>query len=112
MTLDDLFKIMLEKADKIELPEPITASIVLDITGDTPKTWQVDLNGTKISVSEGATDATLDEKPHLKVTTSDQVLLKVANRELKPTVAFFTGKIKVKGDVGLISHLKNLWPGE
>jgi putative sterol carrier protein len=109
MTLDELFKIMIQKATETELTSPAEASIVLDITGDDPKIWQVDVEGTKISVKEGQTQG---QAPSLKVTTSDQTLLKVAAKEINPVTAFFTGKIKVKGDIGLISHLKNLWPGK
>jgi putative sterol carrier protein len=108
MTLDELFNIMTEKAGAVELTSPASASIVLDITGDKPMNWLVKVDGSKIFVNSNASS---EEKPDLKVTTSGDVLLKVACRELNPTMAFFTGKIKVQGDIGLISHLKNLWPG-
>lgn len=98
---------MQEKAGKIELKSPTSASVVLYLTGDEPKTWQVDVSGTKVSLKDGetATDA-----PTLKVTTSDEVLLKVAAKELSPTAAYFTGKIKINGDVSLLSHLKDILP--
>jgi putative sterol carrier protein len=107
MNLEELFVIMREKAEKVELKGPTSASIVLDITGDEPKIWRVDVCGTGVSVHEGEDPS---GEPALRVITSDEVLLKVAERKLNPTAAFFTGKIKVKGDLALIGHLKNLWP--
>ena len=98
---------MQQKAGATELTSPTSAAIVLNITGDDPKVWQIDVAGTKISVSEGETET---GAPTLKAVTSDDVLLRIAARELNPVTAFFTGKIKLDGDVGLLSHLKLLLP--
>jgi putative sterol carrier protein len=106
MTLDELFEIMKDKAGKVSLAAPVTASILLNIAGDVPRSWLVAINGTAVAVH----DSPPAGNPDLEVSTSEDVLLKVAGKELSPMAAFFTGKIKVKGDTGLISHLKSLWP--
>ncbi|MDR2368185.1 MAG: SCP2 sterol-binding domain-containing protein [Deltaproteobacteria bacterium] len=107
MTLDELYETMLGKASEIELTQPASAAIVVEITGDDPRVWQVDVVGTKLAVKEGQTEG---QDPSLKIVTSGDVLLKVASNKMKPATAFFTGKIKVKGDMALLSHLKTLWP--
>ncbi|MDR3135153.1 MAG: SCP2 sterol-binding domain-containing protein [Deltaproteobacteria bacterium] len=107
--MDELYTTMTQKANEVELTSPAAVTIVLDITGADPKVWQVDVNGTKISVKDSGE---FEKAPSLKITTSDEILLKVACREINPVTAFFTGKIKVKGDIGLVSHLKRLWPGD
>jgi putative sterol carrier protein len=107
MDLDELLQIMKRKAEGVNLTSPASANIVLDISGDSPQIWRVEVNGTKILVHEGDDPAI---EPTLRVITSDAVLLKVATRQLNPTTAFFTGKIKIKGDIGLLAHLKRLWP--
>lgn len=42
------------------------------------------------------------------ITMSKETYLKLQRKEIKPMIATLTGKIKVKGDVGLAQKLKQL----
>lgn len=106
MNLDELFAKMQEKAKKVSLTEPVSADILLNITGESPKTWLVSLGGGAVSVAEAAPD----QKKDVAITVKDEVFLKVAMREMNPMTAFMTGKIKVDGDLQFLGYLKHLFP--
>jgi putative sterol carrier protein len=105
MTLDELYDKMIDKASKTKLDSDIEASILLNITGDQERRWLVGFNKGVITVSPYD-----DSEPDVTVTTNAATLLKVVQKEIKPATAFFTGKIKVKGDTSLLGKLKNVWP--
>lgn len=49
-----------------------------------------------------------DEDAHCTITMSVETYLKLQRKEIKPMIATLTGKIKVKGDIGLAQKLKQL----
>jgi len=49
-----------------------------------------------------------DEEAHCTITMSIETYLKLQRKEIKPMIATLTGKIKVKGDIGLAQKLKQL----
>ncbi|HSG67227.1 MAG TPA: SCP2 sterol-binding domain-containing protein [Bacteroidales bacterium] len=49
-----------------------------------------------------------DEEAHTTITMSKETYLKLQRGEIKPMIATITGKIKVKGDIGLAQKLKQL----
>ena len=50
----------------------------------------------------------VDEEADCTITMSVETYSKVKNKKIKPMIATLTGKIKVKGDVGLAQKLKDL----
>ena len=49
-----------------------------------------------------------DEEANCTITMSKDIYLKLQRKEIKPLIATLTGKIKVKGDIGLAQKLKQL----
>ena len=49
-----------------------------------------------------------DEEADCTITMSNETYLKLQRKEIKPMIATLTGKIKVKGDIGLAQKLKQL----
>ncbi len=49
-----------------------------------------------------------DEDAHCTITMSIETYLKLQRKEIKPMIATLTGKLKVKGDIGLAQKLKQL----
>jgi len=49
-----------------------------------------------------------DVEADCTITMSKDTYLKLQRREIKPMIATLTGKIKVKGDIGLAQKLKQL----
>lgn len=50
----------------------------------------------------------LDEEADCTISMSKETYLKLQRKEIKPMIATLTGKIKVKGDIGLAQKLKQL----
>lgn len=61
---------------------------------------------------DGTTEANLvsdkDEEANCTITMSKETYVKLQRKEIKPMIATLTGKIKVKGDIGLAQQLKKL----
>ncbi len=49
-----------------------------------------------------------DEDAHCTISMSIETYLKLQRKEIKPMIATLTGKLKVKGDIGLAQKLKQL----
>ena len=49
-----------------------------------------------------------DAEADCTITMSKETYVKLQRKELKPMIATLTGKIKVKGDIGLAQKLKQL----
>jgi putative sterol carrier protein len=49
-----------------------------------------------------------DEEADCTISMSKETYLKIQRHEIKPMIATLTGKIKVKGDIGLAQKLKQL----
>ena len=49
-----------------------------------------------------------DEESHCTISMSIETYVKLQRKEIKPMIATLTGKLKVKGDIGLAQKLKQL----
>jgi putative sterol carrier protein len=65
--------------------------------------WLVDVKDGSVKVTEGG------EGADVTIAASEENFLKMVRRELNPTTAFMTGKLKVKGDMGAATKLQKLF---
>ncbi|MDG5786113.1 SCP2 sterol-binding domain-containing protein [Evansella sp. AB-P1] len=79
------------------------ATYQFNITGETGGVYQLDFSNEKAIFSN---DKQFDPKITLELTEND--FLKLVNGDLNPTVAYMTGKLKVKGDLSLALKLNTL----
>jgi putative sterol carrier protein len=79
----------------------LTASYRFEIDG--AGTWTVDVDGGKVSVSEDGGDA------ECTISASSETFMQIAKGEQNPTVAYMSGKLKVKGDMGQAMKLQKLF---
>ncbi|MBS0629860.1 MAG: SCP2 sterol-binding domain-containing protein [Verrucomicrobia bacterium] len=67
-----------------------------DITGEGGGQWQVIVNDGKCEVKEG-----VHPNPSVTLTMDAENYLAMAAKKLKPTTAYMTGKLKIKGNIFL-----------
>ena len=91
--------IRLELAENVKKIDPLGKKLKFKLDND-----YILIDGTdgKNVVSDRNDDA------NCTITMSKEVYLKLQRKEIKPLIATLTGKIKVKGDIGLAQKLKQL----
>ena len=85
-----------ENAEKVKT---INSVYQFQIT-DENKTFTIDLTKDQDFVSEGPSD---QAKCFVSITSAD--LISILDKKLNPQMAFMSGKLKVKGDMGLALKL-------
>lgn len=65
--------------------------------------WTVIVADGVVSVVEGS------QEPDCTFSTSEKTLLKIASGDANPTTAYMTGKLKIKGDMGVALKLQKLF---
>ena len=92
-------QIRLELAENIKKIDPIGKKLKFKLDGH-------------IILIDGSGDSNeihdKDEDAHCTITMSVETYLKLQRKEIKPMIATLTGKLKVKGDIGLAQKLKQL----
>jgi putative sterol carrier protein len=86
-------------ADKVKALAPIGKKLKFKLDNEA---ILIDGTGEVNLVSE------LDADADCTITMSKETYLKLQRGEIKPMIATLTGKIKVKGDIGLAQKLKQL----
>lgn len=89
------------QADKAQ---GLEATFQFDITGDQGGHWYTEIKDAQCRVTEGTTDSA-----NITITISDENFVKLITGRLDGTMAFMTGKLKLKGDMGLAMRLSNLF---
>ncbi len=97
----DVPALIANKADNLK---SIDAIYEFQITGDNGGTWTLDLKNDPISIAEKQGDG-----PDCTVIMKDESFTKMVNGDLKPQMAFLTGKLKVTGNMGLALKLTALF---
>lgn len=89
--------------DKPDLAEKINSTYKFEVAGDDGGTWLVDLTQGGGSISQSDADAACT------ISIQDSDLVALVNGDLNPQMAFMTGKLKIKGDIGLAMKLQSLF---
>jgi putative sterol carrier protein len=79
----------------------LTATYCFEIDG--AGSWLVDVDDGNVTVSEDGGDA------DCTISASSETFMQIANGEQNPTVAYMSGKLKVKGDMGQAMKLQKLF---
>ena len=82
----------------------INAKIQFDLSGEGGGQWVVGVADGQVAVNPGTT-----ESPNVTASMSAADYLAMVNGELKPMTAFMQGKVKIKGDMGLVMKLQSLF---
>ncbi len=77
------------------------ASYRFDVAG--AGTWRVEVNDGTVDVTES--DAPAD----CVIRASEEDLLRVVRGELSAVTAYMTGRVRVEGDIGLATRLRDLF---
>jgi len=82
----------------------VAAIIQFELSGDGGGTWHA-------TIADGACDVAVGAHPEptLVVLASAENWLKVVSGSLDPQLAFVTGRLKVRGDMGLAMRLRALF---
>ncbi len=89
------------QADKAQ---GIDATFQWDISGGQGGQWYVDIKDSQCQVHQGTSAS-----PNITLTISDENFVKLITGRLDGTMAFMTGKLKLKGDMGLAMRLGGLF---
>lgn len=95
----DIQKIKQDLAEKVAVISPIGKKLKFKLDNDA---ILIDGTGDKNIVYD------LDEEADCTIIMSQETYLKIQRNEIKPLMATLTGKLKVKGDIGLAQKLKQL----
>ena len=79
----------------------LNASYLFDIDG--AGKWLVRVDDGRPSVNEG------DGEADTTISANEETFVRIVNRELNPTTAFMTGKLRVKGDMSNAMKLQQLF---
>merc|ERR1712223_1790584 len=91
-----------------DMVEKVKACYVFQVDGDGLK-YYIDLKEGEGQVGEGdVPNKPADFKPEVKITMSQENMLKKFNRELAPATAFMTGKLKLSGDLSKALALESV----
>ena len=82
----------------------MNAIYVFEIPDSAKKEWYLDLKSGSGRLEEGK----FDGKPDCKMTMDTEVFNKMVSGKLKPTSAFMSGKLKIKGNMGQAMKLEKL----
>ena len=97
-------KIAKKLADsKPEDREKINATYEFNITGDNGGVWTVQMDKEKGAVSEGSQGAA-----KCIVTAASTDFMNIVSGKMNPQMAFMSGKLKIKGDMGLAMKLQKV----
>lgn len=81
-----------------------SAVIQFDLTGDNAGKWYIKIADGKASSGKGEV-----EIPNLTLVADSADFVKIYTNQLDPTAAFMSGKLKIKGDMGLAMRMQTMF---
>ncbi len=81
----------------------LNAVYAFDLSGDQPGQYHISVKDGVADVGEGA-----PENPNITITMKSEDFVDLATGKLDGTMAFMSGKIKIKGDMGLAMKLQSV----
>src|SRR5437879_10913608 len=94
-------KIAQKLKDKPETSKAVTSVYEFNITGDNGGVWTVDLTKEPGTVQAGSTGTA-----KCTVTCASADFMNIVSGKMNPQMAFMSGKLKIKGDMGLAMKLQ------
>jgi putative sterol carrier protein len=80
------------------------ATIQFDLSGDQAGKWYLKVADGHASASEGQA-----ENPNLTLLADGRDAVRIFTGQMDPTAAFMSGKLKVKGDMGLAMRMQSMF---
>jgi len=96
-------KIAKKLVDKPETSKAVNAVYEFNITGDGGGVWTVDLTKEPGTVTAGTTG-----NAKCTVTCASSDFMSIVSGKMNPQMAFMSGKLKIKGDMGLAMKLQKV----
>lgn len=102
LTAQEIFegKIAGKLNENIEKARSVGCVYEFQLTGEKPEQWTIDLTRSDCFVSTGSTG-----NAQCTVSLSLEVLNDLIEKKMSPQMAFLSGKLKVKGNMGLALKL-------
>lgn len=103
MNTSELFGVLQAMSANARLDPELELSVSVNLTGSDPAQWSARAGGGQLKLERG-------ELPDADVslTASGETAIGLFEKTVDPMMAFLTGKIKLKGDIGKIAMLKKL----
>jgi putative sterol carrier protein len=102
-SLDEIFERMPGAFDA-EKGKDVNATIQFDLTGDDGENYYLAIAGGEVNVTKGSA-----ENPTATIIMGAEDFKQMIAGELRPEMAFMTGKIKVKGDLNTVMKFQSLF---
>ena len=103
MTVKEIFEAMPDSFQK-DAAAGMNKTIQFDITGDGGGQWYAAIEDGALTVAEG-----LREDANLTLTVEAQDYIDISTGKLNAQMAFMTGKLKAKGDMGLAMKMPQIF---
>jgi|SRR3954447_21700373 putative sterol carrier protein len=100
MEAREFFETLEARADASKT-KGVNKSYVFDIDG--AGVWKVDVTDAGAKVTEGGSDG------DVTIRASEDTFRKIVNKDLSPTTAYMTGKIKIDGEMSAALKLQKLF---
>ena len=101
-TPKDFFEKILPQRFKPDKAKGVDVIVNIDISGNNGGEWTVIIKNQTLKIKEG-----LHNSPSLSLKISEKDYLDVINGKLSGEKAFFTGKLKLKGNISQALRLKD-----
>ncbi|MCW4007934.1 MAG: SCP2 sterol-binding domain-containing protein [Candidatus Bathyarchaeota archaeon] len=99
----EFFERILPRRFKPDKAVGVDVTVQVDIAGPNGGSWTVTIKNQKIGVKEGT-----HASPTLLIAMEEKDYLDVVNGKISGEKAFFSGKLRIKGDLGMALRLKEM----